>query len=561
MPLDASIILAGRQAPIENPMQMYSQAVQTQGMREQQAQAASMYPLQQQAASQEIQKQQIAMQEAQYAQKARQIISQGVQSNMAPDGTIDYAGVAKHLAQNGFGASAPGVLDNGSKIRANAAKALQDDLSNKATLISQMGQLANGVADEASFQKVRKPMQDYAAQMGWGADTVPEHYDEKVLNQFKMAAPKFEESLRHAEVGAHLGAILAPMLPKTTAEWQSLVNQDLANTKSDDDYKRQLAKYRGIVSAAAGGHLPDTGLAAVLSAAPDAWTPEVAENARYASVRPEDQEKYTFQTAIGAAKDLQGAPTVAEYEKRRVALPERIRSRFPDYSTYEDSEPITSEDKEEINSGALTPAEQQRASELGLLYGSRSRLYDAQADWNARRPATPATADSRKALMQRLASLAYNNAAQGKNKTPTYQEVAASVLDPANYVDEDTNAPEMNANRLEVAQYLQGMERQGLGIDRLKQQIANTKGKSNLDRIRTTNKQGSPAGQAAQPAPGASGGRGAPSAGATAAPSAAQAPAAPKVFPRSKLHSFAQSKNLTDAQAENGLRNLGYQVK
>lgn len=80
------------------------------------------------------------------------------------------------------------------------------------------------------------------------------------------------------------------------------------------------------------------------------------------------------------------------------------------------------------------------------------------------------------ALYQRLATTAYNNLAQSSafaGKQPTWDDVIASVRDQNNYRDEDTNAPEMDANRAGVVQYIQNVKKGQLGNTRTQYLIDN----------------------------------------------------------------------------------------
>ena len=84
MPLDPSIILAGKPAPIENPIQMYEQAVALRGQQQQQAQSAGMYPIQQQTAQAQSQQAQLQAQQMQIQVDQQKKLSQAWADTMSP---------------------------------------------------------------------------------------------------------------------------------------------------------------------------------------------------------------------------------------------------------------------------------------------------------------------------------------------------------------------------------------------------------------------------------------------------------------------------------------------
>ena len=101
MPLDPNIILAGRPAPIENPMQMYSQMLSARALQQQSAiqqqqaqQQQTLYPYQQQQQQAAAQEAQIRVRQAQQAQQDQQAIGEALrrQAQATPDGQFQGTG-------------------------------------------------------------------------------------------------------------------------------------------------------------------------------------------------------------------------------------------------------------------------------------------------------------------------------------------------------------------------------------------------------------------------------------------------------------------------------------
>ena len=115
MPLDPNIILAGRPAPIENPMQMYSQMLSARGMQQQQAQQAALAPYQQQQAQQVAQENRIKLQQMQQDQRDQQLFGEALQQHAqgTAGGSAAPAAAAPQQSQPGpDGSEAPDNVDS-----------------------------------------------------------------------------------------------------------------------------------------------------------------------------------------------------------------------------------------------------------------------------------------------------------------------------------------------------------------------------------------------------------------------------------------------------------------
>jgi hypothetical protein len=122
------------------------------------------------------------------------------------------------------------------------------------------------------------------------------------------------------------------------------------------------------------------------------------------------------------------------------------------------------------------------------LLGARGQLLQSQIELNAVRADqlrnAPLKGPARQALVQTLAEKAIQNAAQGAGPDGlSFNNVIQSVRDPNNYVDADTNAPEMKDHQEEVVAQLQKWQASGMDI---KQKAANLQHTADLSNAAAT---------------------------------------------------------------------------
>lgn len=154
--------------------------------------------LQVQGAQQEGQMRAMQMQDAQEARTSKNKLAELYQSSMGADGKIDRNKLYQGAAQGGLGAQIPGlqkqfadVDEQAGKIGKTTAETEKLQIASQREKLSLVGQLLNGVRDQATYDQARATAQ----QNGLDVSAMPPQYDPAVVSQKLQQALTVEEQL------------------------------------------------------------------------------------------------------------------------------------------------------------------------------------------------------------------------------------------------------------------------------------------------------------------------------------------------------------------------------
>lgn len=158
---------------------------------------------------------------------------------------------------------------------------------------------------------------------------------------------------------------LATNAPTTAKGWSDLVT----NMGGQADSQEHLDQIRTYL-------LHRSAPQEALNLLPTVWTPEIQKRLGLNALNPEQRmtaPKVQAETdeaqRRNAATRLGSAQTVGEYKTLGGAMDPKLFGQFPDYSEYEDSAPITSEDREQINTLGRTPEQNATAADRKITQG------------------------------------------------------------------------------------------------------------------------------------------------------------------------------------------------
>ena len=303
---DAAIPLGYRNPQFADPTAVMGRALSLQEM----AQRAQMAPEQLRALQMENQQRDLQM-------KATQALNESIQDNLqsGPDGiAIDHEGVARSLAQKGFGAQAPGYLANALKVQGQQADLIKKQLENKGTVLEQATQALQGVPvnatpntpewdqAEAAYQQAMPAVKRAAVALGADPATIPPHYDPNTVQQYISHGMKAKDFVTQAYHAADLAQRLSLGLPKAAGEANKEIQNDVANAQSDTEYQTILQKWNALAK-----RDPNGIIAGALKSYPANWSEDVSDQARRGMI-PIAEQPTVEQKNLGLnAQKLAGA--------------------------------------------------------------------------------------------------------------------------------------------------------------------------------------------------------------------------------------------------------------
>lgn len=275
---------------------------------------------QQEARQQQAQLNQQKIQEIQLQRATSQAINSAMQQNtrMNPDGSvrIDYDGVARSMAQKGWGSAIPGFLGDAAKAQQAQAKVLADNLENQGKATEQFSQQLQDVKDDAGYQRVRPHLDAITGQlrqMGINEPAPPTSFDAGYV------ATKAAQGMKIADALAkhRLAVETLRDAPKTADEWRKLADNLFTRTSSDDQWGATIAALK------AKGMPTD-----LLDTYGNSYSEDKINAIQDANLSGAERDKANRQRLQDAAINLAQAKTFQDAQNRYNALSPSLQSQF-----------------------------------------------------------------------------------------------------------------------------------------------------------------------------------------------------------------------------------------
>lgn len=337
------------------------------------AQAAQqIYTLRNAAQQGQIQQQQLQggalqLQQQQQAMDANKAMNDAYQANLSigPDGipTINHAGVAKHLADAGFGSQINGVMSEAAKQQAADAALRKAQLANNAADMEQQAQFLNGVQDmpleqrAEAYQKVYPGLTAAAKKFGIDTSLITPQYDPTKVPGYISFGTKLADHARQAQETADLAQRIAQGLPKTTSEYQDAYRADLAGATNQSHLDAINQKWNALAG------LDKTGQAASIlkSLIVPKWTPAVAQEAATDLTPVKDRSKTEADDIALASQKLYNAARFGQvaYTRQYDALKPAQQALFTPPEKFDPAK--TADD---VRAAGLNPQQATTAKEI-----------------------------------------------------------------------------------------------------------------------------------------------------------------------------------------------------
>ena len=234
----------------------------TQAFQQGQQNAANLAATQQRTAMEQAQTQgaQLQNQQGQNEFKARQAFNHAMQGNVVanPDGSfgVNYDGVVKSMNQGGYGSYTGTYMQPIAQMQVHHAQMIGAMLDNEGKAAEQIGQLANGASTQDAWTHAAPQIRSVLKSVGEDPSFVTDTFDPALRQQIVDGAQKVGDFTTQARLAAELKLHTGENLVKNYGEFDSLVNNNVAQTRNPTELDAVRGQAQAIVNDASRQGVP-----------------------------------------------------------------------------------------------------------------------------------------------------------------------------------------------------------------------------------------------------------------------------------------------------------------